>query len=109
MRQLGSTLKRLVAVMADNYNLEFTFLFTKLDIADGFWHLMVSHLQSRNFCYVLPTTDGHNTELVVPTALQMVWCESPPFFCAGSETARDIISDLVKEKKHSPGTSLKRL
>ena len=45
MRQLGSTLKRLVAVMADNYNLEFTFLFTKLDIADGFWHLMVSHLQ----------------------------------------------------------------
>ena len=36
MGQLGSTLKLLVAVMADNCNLDFPFLFTKLDIADGF-------------------------------------------------------------------------
>ena len=26
----------------------------------------------------------------------MGWCKSPPFFCAGSETARDIIYDLLK-------------
>ena len=35
-------------------------------------------------------------ELVVPMALQRGWCKSPPFFCAGSETARDTISYLVK-------------
>ena len=33
---------------------------------------------------------------MVPTALQMGWCKSPPFFCAGSETARDITYDLLK-------------
>ena len=76
MGQLGSTLKLLVAVMADNCNLDFPFLFTKLDIADGFWSIVVSHLQAWNFCYVLPATDGWQVslgemELVVPTALQM--------------------------------------
>ena len=88
MYQIGSTLKCLVAVMADNYNLDFPFLFTKLDIADGFWSLVVSHLQAWNFCYVLPDTDGlkvslGETELVVPTELQRGWCKSPPLLCAG--------------------------
>ena len=101
MVQLGSTLKLLVAVMADKYNLDFSFLFTKIDIADYFWRLVVSHLQEWNLCHELPITDGPyvslcETELVVPMALQMGWCKSPPFLCAGSETASDIISDLVK-------------
>ena len=60
---LGSTLKRLVTVILNNYSLEFPFLFTKLDIADGFWRLMVSHLQAWNFCYVLPATDGPQVSL----------------------------------------------
>ena len=78
MGQLGSTRKRLVAVMAYNYNLEFPFLFTNIDISDRFWCLVVSHIQVWNLCYVLPATDGRQvslgeTELVVPTALQMGW------------------------------------
>ena len=58
MGQLGSTIKCLVAVMSDNYNIGFPFIFSKLDIADGFWHLVVSHLQVWNFYYVLPASDG---------------------------------------------------
>ena len=34
-------------------------------------------------------------EIVVPDALQMGWCESPPFFGSGSETARDTIQELA--------------
>jgi len=26
----------------------------------------------------------------------MGWCESPPFFCAASETAQDVIQQLLK-------------
>ena len=58
MGQLVSILKRLVAVMADSYNLDFPFLFTKLNISDGFFRLVVSHIQAWNFCYVLPATEG---------------------------------------------------
>ena len=34
--------------------------------------------------------------MVVPTSLQMGWVESPPFFCAASETARDIIEEYIE-------------
>ena len=44
MVKLVSTLKLLVVVMEDNYNLDFPFIFSNLDIADRFWQLVVSHL-----------------------------------------------------------------
>ena len=41
-------------------------------------------------------------ELVVPRSLQMGWCESPPFFCTASETARDIIEELFASTTYLP-------
>ena len=35
-----------------------------------------------------------NIELVFPNSLQMGCCESPPFFCSGSENARDLMERL---------------
>ena len=107
MGQLGSTMKRLVAVMTDNYNMESPFIFTNINIAEKFWRLVVSHLQAWNLFYVIPATDDWQaslgeTEIVLPTGLQMGWCESPQFFCEGSETARDRISDLVKGNTTPP-------
>ena len=58
MGQLGSTLKWLITLMADNYDLEFPLIFTKIDIAEGFWWLVVSHLQVWNLCYVLHEANG---------------------------------------------------
>jgi len=46
-----------------------------------------------NFAYVLPQEEGMPITLVIPTSLQMGWVESPPYFCAATETARDIASD----------------
>ena len=40
-------------------------------------------------------TSTDDIELVVPKSLQMDWCNIPPFFCSGSETARDIISNIL--------------
>ena len=34
--------------------------------------------------------------LVVPTSLQIGWIESPPQFCAASETARDVAQQYVE-------------
>ena len=33
---------------------------------------------------------------MVPNDLQMGWCKSTPFFYEGSETTREIISDIMK-------------
>jgi hypothetical protein len=106
MVQLGNCLKRIIATMNENYNPLFPFKFCKLDIKDGFWRLVVSKEAAWNFSYVLPsvdkTIDIDDIEIVVPTSLQMGWCESPPFFCAASETARDVICDLIQSKVELP-------
>ena len=54
-----------------------------------------------NFCYVLPKKGGQLTQLVVPTALQMGWIESPPCFSAASETARDVEEAYVQARMGS--------
>ena len=99
MAQLGSALKRIIAQVADNQHAKRPVLFAKLDIKDGFWRLVVSDDDAWNFCYCLPNEDPNahldETKIVVPNSLQMGWCESPPFFCAASETARDVIASLL--------------
>ena len=102
MVQLGNCIKRLVATLAENFNPSQPFYFAKLDIKDGFWRMAVADEDAWNFCYVLPssqagTPDLDNIDIVVPNSLQMGWCESPPFFCAASETARDVIQTLITE------------
>ena len=65
-------------------------LFSKLDLADGFWRMIVEPDERWNFCYVMPTMPGTPIQLVIPGALQMGWTESPAFFCATTETVRDV-------------------
>ena len=105
MIQLGLALQRIVAAMADEWKRtdgRSTWNFAKLDIKDGFWRMAVNDNDAWNFCYVLPSlkpsTNLGDTEIVVPNSLQMGWCESPPFFCSGTETARDIIQRLLEDK-----------
>ena len=99
MGQLGQVVKRIVSTMADHYDPSKPFMFTKLDIKDGFWRMAVSDEAAWNFCYVLPseTNTGNldDIQIVVPNSLQMGWTESPPCFCAGTETARDVMEYML--------------
>ena len=79
-------------------------LFSNLDIKDGYWRMIVEKGRHLKFSYVLPDFDGARIRLVVPSALQMGWCESPSFFCAATETARDIAEDYAAEPQGSLNT-----
>ena len=104
MDYLGSCIKRIVYMMEEHWDGP-PFLFAKLDVKDGFWRMAVSNADAWNFCYVIPSrdtnTDIDNIEIVVPNSLQMGWCESPPFFCSASETARDIM-DAIRQTSLPP-------
>jgi hypothetical protein len=106
MAKLGECLRRIIQTMGDNYDKNHPFKFAKCDIKDGFWRLVVSETDAWNFCYALPlpssTTHIDDTEIVIPTSLQMGWCESPPFFCAATETARDVIQALFTHLGNIP-------
>ena len=98
MAQLGLVLKQMIHTMAKYCLRGLSIKFAKLDMKEGFWRMAVSDEDAWIFCYVLPSL--HTTiaiddiEIVVPNSLQMGWCESPPFFCSGSETARDLMKKL---------------
>ena len=98
MAQLGLVIKRIIYTMALHRHHSPPFKFTKLDVKDGFWRMAVTNKDAWNFFYVLPSLQPQKSlnegELVVPNSLQMESCESPPFFCSVSETARDLMEKL---------------
>ena len=75
--------------------------FSKLDIKGGYWRIMVEKGCNLHFAYVLPNVDGAKIWPVVPSALQMEWSESPSFFCAATETARDVVEDFATKPRGS--------
>jgi hypothetical protein len=87
--QMGHELDRIIHAMAEADEDAKVFM-TKFDIKDGFWRLDCEDGEEWNFAYVLPRREGEPIKLVVPSSLQMGWVESPPNFCAASETARDV-------------------
>ena len=69
-------------------------MFAKIDL-DGFWRMFVRESDKWNFDDVLPGAAGDPLRLIIPYALQMGWTESPGYFCATSETGRDIMQALI--------------
>jgi len=68
----------------------------KCDIKDGFWQMVCEEGEEWNVAYVLPQSEGEPVKLVIPTSLQMGWVESPPYFSAATETARDVSTEYIK-------------
>jgi len=90
--KLGQALSRIIHAFA-KADEDAKIFMAKWDIKDGFWWMDCEKGEEYNFAYVLPQEEGMPITLVIPTSLQMGWVESPPYFCAVTETARDIVSD----------------
>ena len=105
VKEIGRVLQRLLRFMKD-VPPEQWILFSKLDISDGFWRMIVRGNDAYNFSYVLPQKAGKPTRIVVPSAVQMGWNESPPYFCAVTETARDLTEYHLQNKTALPADPL---
>jgi hypothetical protein len=90
--QLGHVLSQIIHAFAKANDNDKIFM-AKWDIKDGFWCMDCEAGGEYNFAYIVPQEEGMPITLVVPTSLQMGWVESPPCFCAATETARDIVSN----------------
>ena len=77
--QLGQALARIIHAFA-TAPLADPIYMAKWDIKDGFWRLDCAPGMEWNFTYLLPSRDTNDPLLVVPTALQMGWIESPAYF-----------------------------
>jgi hypothetical protein len=63
-----------------------------MDRADSVEDIDFPHMQDKRDHH----TKGRLATLVVPTSLQMGWVESPPYFCAATETSRDISTEYIE-------------
>ncbi len=95
--QIRDCLSRIIHAFA-SADADAKIFMVKWDIKDGFWRMDCREGKEWNFLYVLPQPEGQPVRLVVPTLLQMGWVESPPYFCAATETARDTASDYIETK-----------
>jgi len=101
VNEIGKVLPRLFHFMATTPE-DQEIRLSKVDLSDGFWRLLVEPTQKWNFCYVMPDPPGSRIRIVVPSALQMGWAESPAYFCTATETGRDIIEMLLREEIDLP-------
>jgi hypothetical protein len=92
---MGHSLQRIIHAFAQAPE-DAKIFAAKWDIKDGFWRLDCQEGEEWNFAYVLPQDEGKPIKLIVPTSLQMGWIESPPFFCAASETGRDVAVEYLE-------------
>jgi hypothetical protein len=97
VKELGNVLPCILDFMASIPAKEHIH-FSKMDLADGYWWMVVEPDARWNFAYVMPSAPGEPIKLVIPRALQMGWNESPAYFCATMETARDIAQSWINRK-----------
>ncbi len=94
VHEIGKVLPQLLTYMRDT-PAGLHILMSKLDIRDGFWRLIVWNTDCFNFAYVLPQRGGAPCKIVVPSAVQMGWVESPSLFCVVTESARNLAQHFV--------------
>jgi hypothetical protein len=101
VKELGNVLARLLQFMQD-VPAEEHIQFAKIDLADGYWRMIVEKESRYNFAYVLPGSPGSPIRLVIPSALQMGWNESLASFCAATETTRDVAQSWINRDHPLP-------
>jgi hypothetical protein len=94
--QLGHSLPWIIHALSEVDDNVKVFM-KKWDIKDGFWRLNCEEGEDFNFAYALPQEEGMPIKLVIPTALQMGWIESPPYFGTAYETGRDVAEQYVEQ------------
>jgi hypothetical protein len=71
----------------------------KVDVADGFYRVNLNTSQSLSLACLLPTAEHEPQLVAVPLALPMGWVESPPYFCAATETIADLANSRLSRRQ----------
>ena len=71
MYELGNVILQIILNMVTAPNTGVLIFFFKIDLKEGYWHMIFNEKDLWNFAYVLPTENADNDAyLVIPYALQ---------------------------------------
>jgi hypothetical protein len=68
----------------------------KIDLSDGFYRIQVKPEDVPQLGVILPREPDAPPLIAFPLALPMGWTESPPYFCAATETVKDLANAYFK-------------
>ena len=74
----------------------------KNDMSDGFYRIRLSSSGSLKLGVILPDFPGLPKLVALPLVLPMGWTESPPWFCAFTETVADLTNVDLRRNKRVP-------
>jgi hypothetical protein len=88
--QFGGTLPRLLWLLRHANPAKGKVYLSKFDIDNGFYRLFLEADDALKLATLMPRYEGEEQLLAVPLVLTMGWTNSPPTFCAASETVADL-------------------
>ena len=88
--QFGGTLPRLLWILRHANPAKGQVYLSKFDIDNGFYRMFLDADDALKLAAIMPRYDGEEQLIAVPLAQTMGWTNSPPTFCAASETAADL-------------------
>ena len=74
----------------------------KFDMSDGFYRVFVRTDDVAKLGVVFPSLNGETPLIAFPIVLPMGWTESPPYFCAFTETVADLANRRILKWIHPP-------
>jgi len=93
--QFGPALSRLLQhVVYANPDFGPVYL-AKLDLADGYYRIPLAPHAAQQLAVVLPPDHDTNNLIGIPLSLPMGWAQSPPYFCAFTETCADMANAFL--------------
>ena len=107
--QFGKALQRILQALVDaNPKFGPVHLF-KVDIADGFYRIWLNIADIPKLACSIPPLYGDEPLLALPLVLPMGWTQSPPYFCAATETVADITNKWLANHWLAPPHRLEAL
>ena len=93
--QFGRALERLITQVVHSDPRFGPVHFIKIDLADGFYQVWARTEDIPKLGVAFPELDGEEPLIAFPLALPMGWTESPPYFCAVTETIADLANERI--------------
>ena len=90
--QFGRTLERILYQIRHSNPRFGPVYLSKVDLSDGFYRIQLNSSAIAKLAVALPRFPNEEQLLALPLVLPMGWVESPPFFCAATETVADLVN-----------------
>jgi hypothetical protein len=100
--QFGGALPRLLWILRHADQARGRIYLSKFDIDNGFYRLFLDANDALKLAALLPRYKGEEQLLAVPLVLTMGWGNSPPTFCAASETVADLANANLYKRTVPP-------